>query len=49
MTEAYLFRWRNAPAVALAANGVLTALTGPFGYCPACAMVGRKLPQDGPR
>jgi hypothetical protein len=35
--------------LALAASGVFTALTGLFGYCPACAMVGRKLPQDGPR
>jgi len=33
----------------LAASGVFTALTGLFGYCPACAMVGRKLPPDGPR
>ena len=27
---------------------VFTALTGLFGFCPACAMVGRK-PLDGPR
>lgn len=26
----------------LAASGVFTALTGLFGYCPACAMAGRK-------
>jgi hypothetical protein len=26
----------------LAASGVFTALTGLFGFCPACAMVGRK-------
>jgi len=26
----------------LAASGVVTMLTGLFGYCPACAMVGRK-------
>jgi len=32
----------------LAASGVFTVLTGLFGYCPACAMVGRK-PVDGPR
>jgi len=25
----------------LAASGVVTALTGLFGYCPACAMAGR--------
>jgi hypothetical protein len=35
--------------LALVASGVFTALTGLFGYCPACAMVGRKLPQGGPR
>jgi len=34
--------------LALAASGVFTALTGLFGYCPACAMVGRK-PLDGSR
>ncbi len=27
---------------ALAASGVVTALTGLFGYCPACAMAGRR-------
>lgn len=32
----------------IAASGVLTALTGAFGFCPACAMAGRK-PLDGPR
>ena len=32
----------------LAASGVVTALTGLFGYCPACAMAGRK-PLDGSR
>ena len=32
----------------LAVSGVFTALTGLFGFCPACAMVGRK-PLDGPR
>ncbi len=26
----------------LAASGVLTALSGMFGYCPACAMAGRR-------
>lgn len=26
----------------LAASGLFTALTGIFGFCPACAMVGRK-------
>jgi hypothetical protein len=32
----------------LAASGVLTALTGVLGYCPACAMAGRKS-LEGPR
>ena len=32
----------------LAASGVVTALSGLFGFCPACAMAGRK-PLDGPR
>lgn len=32
----------------LAASGVITALTGVFGYCPACAMAGRS-PLGGPR
>jgi len=32
----------------LAASGVFTALTGLFGYCPACAMAGRR-PIEGPR
>lgn len=34
--------------VMLATSGVLTALTGLFGFCPACAMAGRK-PLGGPR
>jgi len=33
---------------ALAASGVFTALTGLFGFCPACAMAGRR-PFEGPR
>lgn len=31
----------------LAAAGLYTGLTGIFGYCPACAMIGRK-PIDKP-
>lgn len=30
----------------LAAGGVITALTGLFGFCPACALAGRE-PLDG--
>lgn len=26
--------------------GVVTLLTGVVGYCPACALAGRKLPRD---
>ena len=25
-------------------SGVMTVVTGLFGFCPACAMLGRKLP-----
>lgn len=32
----------------LAVSGVFTAFTGLFGFCPACAVAGRK-PLDGPR
>ena len=32
----------------LAASGVFTALTGLVGFCPACAMAGRKS-LEGPR
>ncbi|TWO70702.1 DUF2892 domain-containing protein [Caenimonas sedimenti] len=32
----------------LAASGVVTALTGLFGFCPACAMAGRR-PLEEPR
>ena len=30
------------PGWALTATGVFLAVTGVFGFCPACAMVGRK-------
>jgi hypothetical protein len=33
---------------ALAASGLVTALTGLFGFCPACAMAGRG-PLEDPR
>lgn len=29
------------------ASGVIAALTGTFGWCPMCAMAGRRLPGDG--
>jgi hypothetical protein len=28
--------------IVLALSGVVTALTGVFGFCPACAMAGRR-------
>lgn len=31
---------------ALAASGVITALSGMLGFCPACAMAGRRLPGE---
>ena len=36
--------WLSASpmGLALAASGVGRSLSGAFGYCPACAMVGRK-------
>jgi hypothetical protein len=36
--------WMSASplGLALAASGVGSILSGAFGYCPACAMVGRK-------
>jgi hypothetical protein len=34
--------------VVLATTGLLTALTGLVGFCPACAMAGRKA-REGPR
>jgi hypothetical protein len=30
------------PGILIAVAGLYTLLTGVFGYCPACAMVGRK-------
>lgn len=30
------------PGYLVAAAGLYTGLTGLFGYCPACAMIGRK-------
>lgn len=30
----------------VAGVGVVTLVTGGIGYCPACAMAGRKLPED---
>lgn len=33
--------------IMIAAAGGMTVLTGFFGFCPACAMVGRRLPTGG--
>lgn len=35
----YLPGW---PGYVVAAAGLYTGLTGVFGYCPACAMIGRR-------
>ena len=35
----YLPGW---PGYLVAAGGLYTGLTGIFGFCPACAMIGRK-------
>jgi Protein of unknown function (DUF2892) len=35
----YLPGW---PGYLVAASGLYTGLTGIFGFCPACAMIGRK-------
>ncbi len=32
-----------------AGAGAVTVVTGVFGFCPACAMLGRKLEGPGPR
>ncbi len=39
----------NAVGFAVAGMGVVTALTGFFGFCPGCAMVGRKLNETSSR
>ena len=35
--------------VLVAGSGIVLALTGVLGWCPACAMVGRRLDQDSAR
>ncbi|QOF81770.1 DUF2892 domain-containing protein [Variovorax sp. 38R] len=37
----------NALAVAVGLMGAMLALTGLVGFCPMCAMLGRKLDQEG--
>jgi hypothetical protein len=36
----------NPLGFVLAASGVVAALTAVFGFCPACAMVGRRPVED---
>lgn len=43
---AVLFR-DGVLGLVFAAGAVITALTSVFGFCPMCAMVGRRLPGDG--
>ena len=41
-----LYHWGATPlGLVVTASGVITALTGAFGWCPACAMVGRRPPE----
>lgn len=43
---AWLFR--DGPlGLVFAAGAAMAALTSAFGFCPACAMVGRRLPDAG--
>lgn len=34
----------TVPGIVVAASGLVAILTGFFGFCPACAMAGRRLP-----
>ena len=43
---AWLFR-DSALGLVFAAGAIMIALTSAFGFCPACAMVGRRQPGDG--
>jgi len=36
----------HAGSILLIVTGVATVFTGFFGFCPACAMVGRRLPKQ---
>ena len=37
-----------AVGYAVAAGGLMVGMTGLFGYCPACGMLGRKLDRSKP-
>lgn len=40
------YQFGTAPlGLALAASGVMTMATGIIGFCPACALIGRRLPE----
>lgn len=40
-------QWESSPAgVGLGLGGAMLALTGLVGFCPMCAMVGRKLDRE---
>ena len=47
VTGALVFAGMTPLGLLLAGAGVMAALTGMVGFCPACAMVGRK-PLEGP-
>jgi hypothetical protein len=43
---AWLFR-EGTLGLIFAAGAAMTVLTSAFGFCPACAMVGRRIPDAG--
>lgn len=43
---AFLFR-DGALGLVFAAGAIMAALTSALGFCPMCAVVGRRLPGDG--
>jgi len=43
-----LLAWSGLPGYALAAAGATALLTGFIGFCPMCALAGRKLPTAKP-
>jgi hypothetical protein len=48
IVAAILLIWDSIWGYGLIAAGIYTALTGVFGYCPACAMIGRNPLDDKP-
>jgi hypothetical protein len=44
---AFLLGFGFVTTLIIVGSGVGLALTGVFGYCPACALVGRKIDEKG--